>query len=100
VNRSLPLGIIFNELVTNASKYVFPEGWQGKVNVVLKQDLNEIDLQMIDNGSGNPAAFDTQKSTGIGMQYIVLLSDPLQERIEWNRDTETTFTLRIPVKES
>ena len=82
VKRSIPLGLIVKELVINALKYVFPEGREGKVKVVLQRDPNEIELQVIDNSVGTREGFDIQKSTGIGMQVVSLLSQQLRGRIE------------------
>jgi two-component system, sensor histidine kinase PdtaS len=51
-NRAIPLGLIVNELVTNAVKYGFPGEANGTVTVTLKRVPGELRLTVADDGQG------------------------------------------------
>jgi PAS domain S-box-containing protein len=52
VDRAIPLGLIVNELVTNAVKYAFPSETRGTVAVTLKRTPGELRLTVSDDGKG------------------------------------------------
>src|SRR4029453_9768195 len=52
VDRAIPLGLIVNELVTNAVKYAFPSETSGTVVVTLKRIPGELRLTVADDGQG------------------------------------------------
>ena len=51
-DRAIPLGLIVNELVTNAVKYAFPSETRGTVAVTLKRTPGELRLTVSDDGKG------------------------------------------------
>lgn len=96
VNRehALPLGLIANEVVSNAVKYAFPDGAAGKLTVSLKKlgDGHGGILTISDNGVG----FDpTQEKTGMGSKLIKGLVSQIQGETEYRFDDGTTFELRF-----
>ena len=52
VDHAIPLGLIVNELVTNAVKYAFPSKTRGTVVVTLKRIPGELRLTVADDGKG------------------------------------------------
>jgi len=52
VNTIIPLGLIINELITNALKYAFDENKQGKINLSLKKEENQLIFSIADDGKG------------------------------------------------
>ncbi|MEN0051668.1 MAG: sensor histidine kinase, partial [Bacteroidota bacterium] len=77
VDTAVPIGLIVNELLTNALKYAFPDGEKGKVYLSLKQ-LQPKGLQLVvaDDGVGKSTS-DMPKGTGFGSQLIDLLTRQL-----------------------
>ena len=67
IDNMVPMGLIANELVTNAFKYASQPNGLLKIQVDLKEENGKNVLTFKDNGPGLPANFDvkTAKSTGI-----------------------------------
>jgi chemotaxis protein methyltransferase CheR len=51
-DRAVPIGLIVNELVTNAVKYAFPDDTKGTVLVTLRRVPGELRLTVADDGQG------------------------------------------------
>lgn len=66
LQRALPLGIILNELITNAYKYAFDNRAEGLITVSLKSDGAYVFLDISDNGSG--IDFSKARTKSIGLQ--------------------------------
>ena len=54
VNTAIPLGLLVNELVSNAMKHAFPVGRTGEVTVTMTSDGSRAALTVSDNGIGLP----------------------------------------------
>jgi two-component sensor histidine kinase len=70
IDTALPIGLIVNELLTNALKYAFPNGESGKISITLeRKSIGELQLQVKDNGIGKQEA-NTNQRKGFGTQLI------------------------------
>ncbi|NJC28320.1 sensor histidine kinase [Neolewinella antarctica] len=78
VDVAIPLGLIINELITNALKYAFPQGREGTIAIGLHHDQGHLRLSVIDNGVGVLAAEKRSDSTSFGTNLIKLLTDKLR----------------------
>jgi two-component sensor histidine kinase len=79
VDRAIPCGIIVNELVTNALKYAFPDGRNGKVEVELRSiPPGMIRLVIRDNGVGLPQDMEFRKADSLGLTLVRMLTDQVQ----------------------
>ncbi|MGB3607933.1 tetratricopeptide repeat-containing sensor histidine kinase, partial [Psychroserpens sp.] len=68
VDTAVPIGLIVNELLTNALKYAFPDNTVGKINISLSKTSDELlTLSVSDNGVGKLANI-IPKGTGFGSQ--------------------------------
>lgn len=66
-DRAVAVGLVVNELVTNAAKYAFPEGRSGRILVSLRRQEAGCELTVADDGVGmNGEA----KSTGLGRKLV------------------------------
>lgn len=79
-DTSIPLGLIINELVTNAYKHAFPNG-VGNIWVSFKHVNEKYILIVKDNGVGSPANFETKIENSLGMELIHLLSNQIDAKI-------------------
>lgn len=75
IDTAVPLGLIVNELLTNALKYAFPDGRKGRIEIKLEhKDANTLHLKIADDGVGKSGVV---KGTGFGGQLISLLTRQL-----------------------
>ncbi len=96
-DQALPLGLILNEIVSNAFKHGFPNGRPGKVEIALERPLegNEAILIVKDNGVGMADA--TSAATGMGTRLISGLAQQLGGQPVVTRDEGVRIELRFPV---
>jgi PAS domain S-box-containing protein len=81
VKRAISLGIILNELITNAIKHAFPAGGAGNIDIELADSGGLIDLIIADNGVGLPEGFNIETADSLGWKLVSMLSDQLQARL-------------------
>jgi len=72
--QAVPLGLIVNELVTNAMKHAFPEGREGTVSVRLARDGQRNVLTVEDDGVGPQPP---TKGKGLGHRLVPALTQHL-----------------------
>jgi len=83
IDKAIPLGLIINELMTNAMKHAFPDGRSGEIRIALQECRGTTDgapcyeLTVADNGAGLPAGFDATKYKSLGLQLVTMLSKQL-----------------------
>ena len=89
VDTAVPIGLIVNELLTNALKYAFPEGTKGQISISLKTENNNLQLKVSDNGIGKTEGL-KPKGTGFGTQLIQLLTQQLNGTISEDHKNGTS----------
>ena len=67
---AVPLGLILNELITNALKHAFPAGKKGKIAVELKRTDEFITLAVSDDGIGISEANRDATAKGFGTRLV------------------------------
>ncbi len=85
IDTAVPLGLVFNELISNAIKHAFPGKKSGeiKVNLYLTPQ-NEIVLEVSDNGIGLPKKFDIKKDINLGLVTVIdLVESQLNGKINF-----------------
>ncbi len=83
VDTAIPVGLIVNELVTNALKYAFPEGRSGTVEISLQtQDDNTLTLRVKDDGVGLQPTQSQSKDNGFGARLVQLLTLQLDGQLQ------------------
>lgn len=95
VDTAVPLGLIVNELLSNALKYAFPHGQKGEVKIKLeKTGAAILRLEVADNGIGKSGM---TQGTGFGTQLISLLTRQLNGamREEIREGTKVCFEFNL-----
>jgi two-component sensor histidine kinase len=86
-DRAIPIGLIVNELVTNAVKYGFPGEAKGTVMVTLKRLPGELRLTVADDGQGlDPRRADS----GLGGRLVDGFAQQLGGQVERKSDSQGT----------
>jgi anti-sigma regulatory factor (Ser/Thr protein kinase) len=93
--QALAIGIIANELVTNALKYAFPAQRSGQIQIELKVKEG-IELVIRDNGSG---VIGQQQPKGLGSRIVGLLTQQLEGTLSYERvNPGVEVVLRAPLR--
>jgi two-component sensor histidine kinase len=97
VDRTLHLGLIINELVTNALKHAFPSGEPGEIGIAARLRAEHIELRVWDTGKGLPADFDPATASTLGLRIVHILARRLQADITVERHEGAAVTLTFPL---
>jgi len=83
-DRAVSLGVIVNELITNACKYAYAPGEDGEVRILLaKEGEDRLRLTVEDDGRGWTPA-DGVQGTGLGGRVIRAMADSLGAEIVYD----------------
>ncbi|WP_319475592.1 sensor histidine kinase [Marispirochaeta aestuarii] len=100
IDIALPLGLIINEIISNALKHAFPGETTGKITLRLRSRENmHIELEISDTGVGMPDTdsdyFRDRGSLGL---YLIetIVKDQLDGSIRISSGHGTTFNIKIP----
>lgn len=94
-----PVGMIVNELLTNAIKYAFPGGKSGEVFVrISRKDEKHVEISIRDNGTGLPDALEISNGRGIGLTLVKMMIQQIKGSIKINKMNGTEFRINFPVE--
>jgi PAS domain S-box-containing protein len=94
---AVSIGIVINELLTNAFKYAFTDRDGGLVSVSLDQSEHAVTLVIRDDGAGIDEAILERPSPGFGLTIVTMLVEQLQGTLRFTNDNGTQVTLEIPI---
>ena len=91
IGTVVPLGLIFNELITNACKYAFPNQKKGKVVVTLSEEDDTLIAKVSDDGIGY-----ISDNKGFGSRLIDIFTRKMNaERVKVVEDgVSNTFLIK------
>ena len=100
VKQASPLGLVANELITNALKYAFPAKRKGEI--VLRYKINnekQVDLTISDYGIGIPAGFNTQEADSLGLRLVhTIVENQLNGSVDVESNNGTKFTIKFNIE--
>jgi len=91
IDTAIPLGLLINELLTNALKYAFPNGQKGEVHLSIKQVSDDYELIISDNGVGYSFDGDLDKLKTLGMRLVHSLVEQLEGTIVQENRNGTSY---------
>jgi two-component sensor histidine kinase len=97
VDDAIPLGMVANELVTNAVKYAYPPPGEGSISVRFCREEGGLLLVVSDQGCGLPATGE-DRSGGLGMKLVASLIAQVNGCLSIARHAGTTFEVRLPLE--
>lgn len=95
VETVIPIGLIVNELITNSLKYAFPNNVEGKINITLKEQDNQLVLTVTDNGIGLSEDVLVKKVDSFGHSLIRAFRKKLDAELNIRNQNGTTVELAI-----
>ncbi len=97
IDHAIPIGLIVNELLSNALKYAFPDNSNGKICIRLQKHDSILHLEVSDNGIGKNTSKELD-GTGFGTQLIALLTAQLDGKMNLvvDQGTVVTFDFQLP----
>jgi two-component sensor histidine kinase len=101
-DKAVPLGLIINELVTNACKYAFPYTDNPMLEISCQQKENKLHLEVADNGPGWNEPFDGEgrvviSKKSFGMKLIKSQAEQLNATYEFEQEGGTVFRMMFKV---
>ncbi|MGU3540885.1 sensor histidine kinase [Methylobacterium sp. A54F] len=99
-DRAVPLGLLVNELVTNALKYAYGEAG-GEIRIDARRLGERLVVSVADDGVGLPAGFEVGRpSRSLGMRVVASLARQLDATLTTPcAGRGTTFHLDMPIAE-
>jgi two-component system, sensor histidine kinase PdtaS len=77
--EAIRIGVVVNELVTNAMKYAFPGDRGGTIHVRLRRRATDLIIVVEDDGAGYPE----DARVGLGSRLVMLLSQQSGGSVNW-----------------
>lgn len=98
---AVPLGLITAELLNNSFKHAFPHGTSGSIFIALRKlEPHTFELSIKDSGKGFRKDFDPKKSSGLGMEIILTLSEQIGAQVEFVPISEGALSIiRFKIEE-
>ncbi len=96
VDHVIPLGLIINELVSNALKYAFADLESGIVSISLQKKDEGLHLHVSDNGIGLPKSFFLQETKSLGFRLIKAFAAKLGAELNFAGENGTAVSIIIP----
>ncbi len=100
IDDAISMGLIVNELLTNAFKYAFPDGRTGLIEVILYESITEHNLHLIvrDDGIGISQEIISNTTASLGLRIVHILAQQLRASLDisCSQGTSFHFTLSYP----
>jgi PAS domain S-box-containing protein len=100
INTAIPLGLVLNELFSNALKYAFPDNRRGTITVDFTSSGGQYLLHFRDDGAGLPEGIDLDHTETLGMQLITSLARQIRGTVTLDRAPGTGFRIEFRLESS
>ena len=99
--RLSSLGLIVNELITNAMKHAFRGRSGGVLSVAIARGSTETaSLVVADDGPGLPESLEIDNTSSFGLTMVQALAQSLGGEVEFERDSGTRCVLEFALERS
>lgn len=94
----IPLGMLINEIISNALKHAFTNIDSPELSISLVMDISdELTLTISDNGIGLPEENEINQNDSIGFMLINGLVQQIDGKMEIRRENGTEYKITVPV---
>ena len=97
VDTAVPVGLMLNELVTNALKYAFPDGRAGRLLVQLTVAADgQIQIRVQDDGVGLKPDFELDQASTLGLRLVQMFGRQLRADVGFESEPgRTVFNIQF-----
>lgn len=97
IDTAIPIGLIVNELVSNALKHGFPEKKSGTIWIELISEDEDTEFLLVvkNDGVKLPDNLNLQTANSLGLQVVNALSNQLDGQVKAVAEPVTTFEVRF-----
>jgi two-component sensor histidine kinase len=95
IDLAIPLGLLVNEIITNAFKHAFKEKESGLIKVKVSIEGNNIKINVKDNGVGLPANYKDllEEKQSLGFELIAILAEQINAHLSFKNNTGTEIEI-------
>ncbi len=94
---AVPLGLIVNELLTNALRHAFPDARQGQIEIVLRREAGrQICVTVCDDGVGLPEGTTLEDRRSTGLTIVTSLARQLGATLSMDSEAGLSVCLVLP----
>ena len=99
IDLAYTLGLIVNELVSNAIEHAFPSGDPGRIRIEFRSgaDAETYRLVVADDGIGIPMGVDPLAADTLGLRLVRLLASQIHGTLAIDIDGGTEWIITIPM---
>jgi two-component sensor histidine kinase len=95
IDLVIPIGLVLNELISNALKYAFANRESGTLIIELEKKSAELILKVKDDGIGFPAGLNIYQAKSFGYKLVKAFAQKLKARLEVYNDNGACVLLHI-----
>lgn len=95
--KAVSIGLVLNELITNAIKHASRPGRAGEVRISLGVEGERATLTVSDDGPGFPPGFDLAAVRSLGLRIAILMAERIGGSLELSSEGGAAVTLSFPV---
>ena len=96
-DKAVPLGLMVNELLTNAYKYACNTSKEAKILLWVTKEADNIRIKIADNGNGFPDGFNPDKISSYGLKLVNGLTQQLNGTIKFFNSGGANIEIKVPI---
>jgi PAS domain S-box-containing protein len=98
IDRSVPCGLIMNELISNSLKHAFPGNRDGEIRVSFApHGAEHYQIVVEDTGVGLPEGFSVEHSDSLGLRIVDILVKQLNGTCSFSSSNGMKFLMQFPM---
>ena len=98
LDQAIPLGLVLNELLSNAWKHAFRGRSGGSVTVRCQAEGEAVRVQVADDGVGLPTEQTLEGARSLGFRLVRTLVQQLRATLSIDRASGTCITIVVPME--
>ncbi|MFW6252739.1 MAG: hypothetical protein ACOC4F_02300, partial [bacterium] len=96
---AVTLGLILNEIATNAVKYGFNDSEPPRLSVLSRYDGSICELSATNSGNAFPDDIDIENTPSLGIRLIAMLTEQIGGELSLTRTPQPLYIIRFPLEQ-